>query len=285
MKVQAEPALIEQQLGVAGWLDHSRRAVLQKQWNQRTHPREFEERRDEALLLSLLLEPGSNQQVPMARDAILAAIDLTIPDDPGWTNEREQLTLVEADLIALESGAENALKFLDATNEFSSRLFHERRAALLEQLGRSTEAEQARQKAEHFPPHQTAGTFLSGVARARRRKFDLALQDFEYVLDCQPELFTARLFQAICFLRQNRPGEAKVALTSCIAQRPHCLWSCFFRSQASVALSDHKGARVDLQRVLDTKPSGPLERAARAQLQLVDAPSLKPVLNISSDTN
>lgn len=285
MKVQAEPALIDHQLGVAGWLDHSRRAIVQKQWKQRVPPREYDERRDEALLFSLLLEPRSDQQAPMARDAIHTAIDLTIPGDPGWTQEREQLTLVEADLIALESGAKHALTFLDATNEFSSRQFHECRAGLLELLGRSTEAAQARQAAAQFPPYESTGTFLSGMDRVRRREFDLALQDFEQVLNFQPESFATRLFQAICFLHLNRPGEARVALTSCIAQRPHCLWSYVFRSQASVALGDRKAALVDLHRVLDTRPSGPLEQATRVQLEMVHAVSVKPVLSSSSDAN
>lgn len=269
MKVQAEPALVDHQPGVAGWLDHSRRAVLQKQWMQRVHPREFDERRDEALLLSLLLEPTSEQQLPIAREAIRAALDLTIPGDPGWTHEREQLTLVEADLIARESGAAQALKHLDATNEFSSRLLHERRAALLEQIGRSTEAEQARRHAEQFPPDQAADRFLSGVTHLRRREFDLAQQDFEQVLDAQPDTFNARLFQAICFLNQKRFGEAKVALTSCIAQRPPFQWSYFFRSQASGALNDQTAARTDLQRVLEMNPSDTLKRAAVARMELV----------------
>ena len=64
LKVQSEPSLIDYQLGVAGWLDHSRRAVIQKQWRQRVSPCEFDERRDEALLLSLLLEQPADQQLP-----------------------------------------------------------------------------------------------------------------------------------------------------------------------------------------------------------------------------
>ena len=105
-------------------------------------------------------------------DAILAAFNLTIPEDPGWINEREQLTLVEADLIDFESGAEMALKHLDASREFSSRLFHGRRAALLKRLDRSDDAVQAWTKAEQFPPDETVEVFLSGVAQSRRREFD-----------------------------------------------------------------------------------------------------------------
>ena len=269
MKVQSEPSLIDDQLYVAAWLDHSRMAVVQREWRQRVPPREYDDRRDEAFLLSLLLEHPVEQQLPMARDAILAATSLTIPGDSGWTREREHLMLVETDLIELESGSEQALKHLDASSEFSSRLFHKRRAALLKRLDRGGDAEEASHKADMFPPDKAVDEFLSGVARARRREFDLALQNFEHVLDLQPDSFIARLFQAICFLNSNRPHLAKVALTACIAQRPSFTWSHFFRSRVSAALGDEKAAIIDLQRVLDMKPSEPLRRAALNEMQLV----------------
>lgn len=290
MKVQAEPALVDHQPGVAGWLDHSRRAVIQKQWRLRTHPREFDQRRDEALVLSLVLPTSATQQgarqalLPVtvnetgksvtptmlglanaasdntARDALHAAMDLTVAGDPGWTRERELLTLVEADLTSLESNAERALQHLDETHEFSSRAFHQCRAKLLEQLGRDNEAKQAALMGDQFPSERSVEPFVDGMCLARRQKFDRALNEFETVLDVQPDLFNARLFQAICFLKVNRPSEAKVALTSCIAQRPQFQWSYFFRSQASVALGDEKAARADLQAVLDMNPSETLRQ-------------------------
>ena len=55
--VQGEPALQDHQTGVAGWLDHSRRAANQQRWKQRVPPREYDELRDEAVVRSLLLPP------------------------------------------------------------------------------------------------------------------------------------------------------------------------------------------------------------------------------------
>ncbi len=191
---------------------------------------------------------------------------MTISGDPGWTRERELLTLVEADLIALASNAEQALKHLDATSEFSSRLFHERRAVLLEQLGRNADVEQAQLKAEQLPLDQPLDRLLGGMTHARQLEFDLALRDFEMALNAQPDAFHARLFQAICFLNLNRHGEAKVALTACIAQRPQFQWSYFFRSQANHALGDHKSARADLQSVLEMNPSETLKRAVVVEM-------------------
>lgn len=107
------------------------------------------------------------------------------------------------------------------------------------------------------------------MAHARQHEFDLALRDFEMALNAQPDAFHARLFQAICFLNLDRNGEAKVALTACIAQRPQFQWSYFFRSHASVALGDDKTARADLQSVLEMNPSETLKRAAVAETELV----------------
>jgi serine/threonine protein kinase len=284
MKVQAEPALMEYQLGVAGWLDHSRRAGIEQQWIQRVPPRDYDERRDEALLSSLLLEPEPDRSIPVARAEIRKVIDLTIPGDPGWTSEREQLTLIETDLIALESGVEPALRHLDDSSEFASRPFHECRAELLARLGRQVEADQTQETAIQFPPQAATSLFLRGMQHVRNKKFEIALQEFEQVLDLRPELFAARLFQAVCCLRLNRPGEAKVALTACLAQRPHCLWSCLYRGQANFALGDRRAARVDLERVLAASPAAPLARAARQQLRLVDAESLDPLLENSIDS-
>lgn len=266
MKVQAEPRLFDHLAGVAGWLDHSRRAVIQDQWKQRIPPRDYDERRDHALLLGLLLNATPQSTLPEARDAIHDALRLTIAGDPGWQREREQLTLVEADLIAAESPA-SALAFLEAASEFSSRLYLEHKAARLDALGRTAEAAEARLQAGQLPPEPAASLFLSGMHRLRQQEFDLARQDFEDVLETSPEHFTARLFQALCFLNQRRPQEAKVALTACIAQRPCFQWSVYFRSQASRALGDVRGAIFDLQRVLDMAPPQPLHDAVLAQLK------------------
>ena len=254
MKVQTEPAMLDHLAGAAGWLDHSRRRAIQEQWSHRIPPREFDEQRDEAFVLSLLLDPAPAKPIPAAREAIRAALELTNVGDPGWTVERERLTLIEADLIAAESNAGLAFKHLDATSEFSSRQYHEQRAKLLNQLGEQQAAEQERQRVAKFPSNEVAEKFLRGIRRLRSREFDLARQDFERVLETQPEQFAARLFQAICFINQKRPGEAKVALTACIAQRPYCLWSYYYRGQTCIALGDCKSGGADLQRVLDMKP-------------------------------
>lgn len=268
MKVQSEPALADHQPGVGGWLDHSRNAVNKQQWQQRTPPREYDQRRDEALLQSLLLEPQPPDAVSAARAAIREAYEFTLPDDPAWQLERELLTLVEADLVALKSGPAEALQLLDTHPEFLSRLSCERRAAYLSQLGRTAEVLSVEQQAAQFPPNNTASRYLSGMDHLRRREFQAALSDFDQVLDSNAEHFSARLLQSLCFLNLQHPGEAKVALTACVAQRPGFAWAYFYRAKACQAAGDLKLAMLDLERTLSRNPTETLRKAAMDEMKM-----------------
>ncbi len=253
--VQGEPALRDYQTGVAGWLDHSRRAVNRQRWKQRVPPREYDEKRDEAILLGLLLDPPGRDGVPAARDAVAAALDLTIPNDPAWQREREQLVLLDAALIHAADGPAAALGRLNEPGEFSSRLFHTRRADYLDELGRSDEAAAERHRAEQFPPDETAARLLAGTDRLRRRDFPAAARDFEAVLDAEPEHFAARLFLSLCALHRDRPGEARVGLTACIAQRPRFAWNYVYRGRCAEKLGDVAAARRDFARAAEFQPT------------------------------
>ncbi len=71
-KAQSEPALRDLELMVAGWLDHSQRGVEQQRWKQRTPPPPYDERRDEAFLQSILIDPRQKESLASAREAIQA---------------------------------------------------------------------------------------------------------------------------------------------------------------------------------------------------------------------
>jgi tetratricopeptide (TPR) repeat protein/tRNA A-37 threonylcarbamoyl transferase component Bud32 len=266
IKVQAEPALQDYQTGVAGWLDHSRRAANQQRWKQRNPPREYDALRDEALVLSLFLDPLRQEPELVAGQAIRAALELTLADDPAWRKEREQLVLLDADLIGLQTGAAQALARLDKVQQPSSRLFHARRAEWLDRAGREAEASRERLRAEQFPPDDISTWLLSGADHLRRRDLGRAVRDLEALLNAEPEHFTARLLLAIGFLLQKRPGEARVALTACLAQRPRFAWSYLFRGRAFVQAGDLASAAEDFERGLDANPS---ESAAFALLTVL----------------
>jgi tetratricopeptide (TPR) repeat protein/tRNA A-37 threonylcarbamoyl transferase component Bud32 len=268
MLVHGEPALQEDQTHVAGWLDHSRRAVSQHRWKQRVPPREYDSLRDEALFLSLLLHPDKQEGLRAARLAIDAALALTLPDDPAWRGEREQLIALDAELYCWEGATERALQRLADAGEPASRLVHERRAHYLDVLDRKAEGDQARKRAEQFPLEKSETLFLQGMDRLRRKDYAEAVRDFEQVLDAEPEHFSARLFQAACYLQQKQPTVAKVALTACIAQRPRFGWSFLLRGQAHLQEGDCAAATQDFERALNLNPGEPLRLALLTHLGL-----------------
>jgi tetratricopeptide (TPR) repeat protein len=270
--VQGEPALGHLQTGVVGWLIHGERAAIQNGWKRRLPPREYDDRRDEALLQSLLLGPQEKEPLRSARQAVRDALALTVAGEPAWGREREALALVDADLLLREAGAAEALRRLDEDNDFPSRLSHERRADLLERLSRPAEAARERRLAADLPPEGARGLVLDGAERLRRGDLDGAARRLEAALDAEPGQFSARLLQAVCFLRQNRPAEAQVALTACVAQRPGFAWSYVLRGRARLEAGDTAGATQDFRRALERLPEN--ERAAFWRDRILTAPGV-----------
>jgi serine/threonine protein kinase/tetratricopeptide (TPR) repeat protein len=271
--VQAEPALQDLNTGVVGWLIHGERAALQRGWKQRVPPPEYDDRRDEALLLSLLLG-----QAPSAREAVQAALALTLTGEPAWGRERELLALTDADLLLLQAGAAPALRRLNQENEFPTRLSRDRRADLLERLSRQREAERERRLAAKSPPEGGRALLLAGAERLRRRDLDGAARQLERALDAEPEHFSARLLQAVCFLHQKRPAEATVALTACVAQRPGFAWSYLLRGQARLQAGDRAAAVEDFRRAAERLPE--TERQAFWRERVLTVPGLGQVRDL-----
>lgn len=263
IKVLAEPALSDHETSVTGWLDHSRNALNRYRWKQRIPPREFDHRRDEALLASVLITPHFQAPTAEARTTIQEALDLTIPKDPGWKLERTQLVLLDSKLIAATSGVAQALERLEKdVTELASREIYQYQADLLRESGRDSEADAAQRLADQFPSNAVNSLFMSGMDLLRRRQYRQALADFDDVLTAEPEHFAARLFQAICFLQLHRPAEARVALTACLAQRPQFGWSHYFRSQTFSQVSDVIRSTQDLEAALESRPSDSLKYTA-----------------------
>jgi serine/threonine protein kinase/lipoprotein NlpI len=252
--VRSEPALQDSALGVLGWIDHGYRLANQERWSQRRPPPLFDELRDEAVVLCLLLDPSQPRSIADARQAIQAALALAVPTDPAWRSERERLALLDADLLLREGNAEAALVLLDQAGGIESRLRQNRRADCLERLGRKAEAESARQRADELAPRDTLAFFLSGIDRLQRHDLAGAAADFDQVLMLEPDHFMARLCQGDCFLRQNRLGEARVALTACLGQRPRFAWTYLLRGQMFHQSHDDADALGDFQHGLDLKP-------------------------------
>jgi serine/threonine protein kinase len=255
--VQGEPALRDYGMGIDSWLRHARTEANKYHWTQRIPPPEYPERRDEAFFHSLLLGTEKDAAVRSARESISAAYNFTLPNDPVWKQERERLAILEADLLLTSAGPAAALARLSAEGAGVSRLFHQRSAACLNQLERRQEAEAAQRESEKFPPDEQVSRLFAGMDGIRKRDFAAAARDFEAVLDTEPEHFAARLFLAVCAMHQNQPGEAKVGLTACIAQRPYCAWSYQLRGQCEEKLGNAAAAKRDFARAAELQPNLP----------------------------
>lgn len=270
--VQAESALSDHSTGVTGWLDHARNESNRYRWQQRVPPRAFDDRRDEALLLGLLVIDGIENPVEQAEHAIEAALDLTIAGDPRWQSERSKLLLLQFELQSRATGAADVLAALDASGIEPSRTVMEFRARLLDEAGQSANADSLRSTASQFPANAVKDRFWTGMCRVREANFTGAAGDFEQVLRAEPEHFTARLFHAVCCLHLDRPAEANVALTACIAQRPYFAWNFYFRALSELAVGNRAAAAEDLHRAIDSRPSDVARHAASVQLGMLEMP-------------
>lgn len=266
--VQSEPQLFDHETSVAGWLDHARNAINKYHWKQRVPPREFDELRDSAILESALVVPHLAKPIPLVREAIRHVLELT-PQDATWSAERDRLRLIDASMVALASGPEPALSELEKATLPESRAWYDLRADLLQQLGRNEESQSELKRSEGLPPRPVEAAFQQGLNSLRQAKYADADRLFQKVLDEEPEHFLARLLQGVCCLQLQELGEARIALTAAVAQRPTFHWSYLFRSRVYRALGDLVAARNDLEQALACQPPKPESYAALVDLGIV----------------
>jgi tetratricopeptide (TPR) repeat protein len=103
-------------------------------------------------------------------------------------------------------------------------------------------------------------------------------------LELQPDYFWAQYFLALCYLRQQRPTEAKVGLTACLRQRGDFVWIYLMRGYAHGQLDEFAQAEEDFRRALDCKDLDDEARyvlfANRGVLRMRQADTLKPAARL-----
>ncbi len=273
-KSRAEPALADLTTAVSGWLDHARRDEEQGVWNKRAGPRLYEDVRDEAFLLALLAGKGDGV---IRADSFSHARGLAADGEPGWDFERELLAVMEAESALAAGDAGAALTLLDHIPNPTTRLWHRKKAACFDALGRGPEAAAARAAADALPPLPVWELIDRGVVLCHQGAFREAERAFDAALAADAGHFPARVFQAVCFLRSGRPAEAKVGLTACVAQRPAFAWGYLLRGDAHQLLGDAAAAKADFERILGMKLSDALRRHLSERLgSLENTPGDRP---------
>lgn len=272
MLVQLEPSFADHRSSVAGWLDHARRATLERQMKWHVAPRTFELRRDEAFLLGMQLPDLAQPQLKYAEDAIRDSLTYTVANDPGWTEERRRLVLLADELAAsgdaFATTSNSDLTVLLENPELAgTRELHQARAARLNHAGRSDEATRETELADQSPPDDEASALLEIVRYSQKRDYQQALHAADRLTQQNPQLFLGRFLKAVCLWKLDRKGEAQVCLESCLAQRPDFLWAEYFLARIRFENGQAEQALQSFRRLAEYKPSPALLETLNSALE------------------
>jgi serine/threonine protein kinase/tetratricopeptide (TPR) repeat protein len=282
-KMGNEPKLQDLDV-IAGRLDEeARRALAQRAARNATalQFQEFGRYRDLALFHGTLLDgidmPAQRDQTrDLARKA-LGLLEVTaesggalqLPDTYTETERRElvagcyELLLVLADVEARaghgHEGVDLALKIVNRSASLGfadhpTRAYHLRRAGYLARRGDVSGARLARIAAAEVAPRTASDFFLVGDERYKRNDLTAALEAFEGALRVAPDHFWSRYFSAVCMLNLNRPAEARVGLTACLAWRPGFAWIYLLRGYALGRLGEFALAEADFGKAEELAP-------------------------------
>jgi tetratricopeptide (TPR) repeat protein len=124
-----------------------------------------------------------------------------------------------------EAQADQALRLLDqaALCRAPTVAYHHFRARCLAQLGKAIQAATERQLAGR--PATALDYFVLAADQCHHRQYRLALDHLDQAQQLQPDHFWVRFLTAVCYLRSQRPAEAKAHLDGCISARPDFVWS------------------------------------------------------------
>jgi serine/threonine protein kinase/Tfp pilus assembly protein PilF len=147
---------------------------------------------------------------------------------------------------------EEALRVLDQAPRFGtpSKAYHLRRARYLHSLGDHAAATQEESLAEAAEVSDALDHFLIADELYRRGEYDVAISEFEQVLQSQPDHFWAQYLSGLCLLRQHRPAEARSHLTACLAQGRAFVWLYLLRGFANGELKAFDAADADFRKAL-----------------------------------
>jgi serine/threonine protein kinase/tetratricopeptide (TPR) repeat protein len=264
--------------------DEAGRALNERAARQAAETRlaQFRKDRDLALFHGTLLIPIDLQSHRDAtRRHALAALELMgVAPESGEAlrlpatyteSEREEimtqsyeLLLVLADAVSSAgSGAEpvdRALRILDRSAALGShahptRAYHLRRSDILERTGDHRAAQREHALAAEVTPKTATDFFLIGDERYKKNELGGALNAFEEALRLAPDLFWARYFGAVCLLNLDRPAEAQVGLTACLAWQPRFAWIYLLRGYALGRLGEFNQAEADFRTAEEINPN------------------------------
>ncbi len=158
--------------------------------------------------------------------------------------------------LAPQERCRAALQTLDRAGRLGidTRVYHLRRASLLEQLGEAEETRKEKEKANMQSPQSSLDYFLNGEENYRKGAWVAARADFNRLLAMQPAHFWAQFFLAVCHLRLGEWEAAKAGFNACQARRSDFVWTYLFRGFANEKLGAFREAEEDFQNAFRLDP-------------------------------
>jgi tetratricopeptide (TPR) repeat protein len=172
--------------------------------------------------------------------------------------EAEARTMPQEPLPERRRKAAQALAILDRATKLElplTKAFYLQRARYLAQSGDAAGAKKDLEAATQLKPSAELDYFLTGSDAYHRGDLPSAIRDFEQALRLQPDAFWPQYLLAICYLKSQRPTEAKASLTACLGRRPDFVWAYLLRGFAESELGNFEAAEADFQNALDRRPN------------------------------
>jgi tetratricopeptide (TPR) repeat protein len=185
----------------------------------------------------------------------------------------------EATAPGPEGGPRQALRLIAAAEALGQahglatlRALHRRRAQCLDLLADPAGAQAERDRAAAIDPTTALDFFEAGLEDYLAERWPEASAACQAALDRQSDHFWAQYVKALCNLREQRWGEAKVGLDVCWRRHPEYPWLLPLRGIAHGGLKEYEAAEKDFERALKASDDPAFQAAtltSRSSLRLL----------------
>lgn len=145
------------------------------------------------------------------------------------------------------------------------------RAAVLRELGKRDQADDAERRANELPPKTARDFYLSATARlhgGEADRYERAIDDLRHALQRDPRHYWSWMQKGLCHLEQGEPQLALADFGVCIGLWPEFEWGYFNRAFTLDQLGQKEAAIADYTAALERDPDLLAARQNRGMARL-----------------